>query len=209
MQGTLRGLGVRTQLLLAVVLPLYATGAHAQAVRETARSQSESGLTLVAEVFCSETSLRTGNVRVRWSLSSTARSTTGLATLAGAKQSLDTTVFKGGFDKGLYVSMAVPGITPLKPVPPIAQAAAQTRQTPLRAYQIQLVEVVQPRATPLTAESGEIAAVIENLEPGVNYTWRVTVEAPKGRTVSAPVTVAAPTCTADMIEPGQTPRRRP
>lgn len=207
MPSTLRLSNVRAHVLLAVVLSLYPAGAFAQSIRETARSESSTGLTLVAEVFCSETRLRTANVRVRWSLSPAARSAIGFAP---PKQSLDTTVFKGGFDKGLFVTMPIPAATPPNPVAPLAQAATQTRQTPLRAYQIQLVEVQQPRAAPgAAAESGEIAAVIENLEPGVNYTWRLTIEAPSGKTASAPVTVTAPTCPADMIEPKELPRRQP
>jgi len=195
------------QQLLPVVLLMCATSASAQSTPDQASSQSESGLTLAAEVFCSDTKLRTGNVRVRWSLSPAALSTAGLASLAAATQSLDATVFAGGFEKGLYVTVPVPAATPSKPVAPVAQASVRARKTPLRAYQIQLIEVAPPRVGAAAEESGEMSAVIENLEPGVNYTWRLNIETASGKLVSAPITVQAPTCPADMVEP--TPRRRP
>jgi hypothetical protein len=196
---------VRIQILVAAVLSLSATGARAQSTLDTARSESESGLILSADVFCSETKLRTANVRVQWSLSPGARSKIGPALLGAAKQSLDTTVFAGGFEKGLYVTLPVPASTPPKPVPPVALPNAPGRQTPLRAYQIQLIQI-QPARTSPAADSGEFAVVIENLEPGVNYTWRLTIETPSGKLVSGPITVQAPTCPADMVGPKQAPR---
>jgi hypothetical protein len=200
---------VRSHILFVAVLSLATAGAQAQTMPpETARSQSDSGLTLSADVFCSETKLRTANVTLRWSLSSDARSKTGLTTFAAAKQVLETTVFAGGFEKGLYVSLPVPART-AAPVRPVAPAGAQARQVPLRASQIQLIESGPAGATAAAAaaESGEFRAVIEDLEPGVNYTWRVTIETSSGKLMSAPVTVQAPTCPADMIQPKQTPRR--
>jgi len=44
-----------------------------------------------------------------------------------------------------------------------------------------------------------MTAVIENLEPGVNYTWRVAIETAAGRIVSAPITCEAPVCPADIV----------
>lgn len=200
-------LGILTTALLGLAQPVQT--ASAQSTSDQARSQNEAGLTLSAEVFCSETKLRTGNVRVQWSLSAGARSKAGLTSLATAKQTLETTVFADGFEKGLYVTVPVPAATPATPVPPVAPPTAQARTTPLRAYEIQLIEVAQPRAAATADESGEASAVIENLEPGVNYRWRLTIEAASGRIVSAQIVVQAPTCPADMVGPKQTPRKRP
>lgn len=186
---------------LAAGLAFAARAAFAQIPAETARSQSESGLTVAADVFCSETKLRTGNARIRWSLSAGARAERGITNLAAAKQTLETTVFAGGFDKGLYASIAVPSGTPPRPVAAVSAA----RQASPRAYQIQLIEVEQPK-TAAAVDAGEISVVIENLEPGVNYTWRVVVEPAGGRIVSAPVTVRGPVCPADPIDPDDRPR---
>jgi hypothetical protein len=191
-------------ILSAVACSLLPTGAFAQGTDDRARSSSESGLTVAAEVFCSEAKLRTANVRLRWSLSPAARSTTKLATLANAKQTLDTTVYANGFEKGLYVSLAVPSGSVLKAVTPVTPAAApgaQARQPPPRAFQIRLIEAGPARAKEAAVDSGEFTAVVEDLEPGVNYTWRLTIEAPSGRLVSAPVTAQAPACPADMVQP--------
>lgn len=171
----------------------------AQGTRDTARSQSESGLTVSAEAFCSERKLRTSNVRLRWSISPDARSTAKLASLASAKQTLDTTVYVNGFEKGVYVSLPLGGAA-TAPMAPATAQAAQLRQTPPRAFQIRLIES-GPAAAKTARDVGEFTAVVEDLEPGVNYKWRLTVEAPSGKLVSAPVEVQAVTCPADMVKP--------
>jgi hypothetical protein len=199
-------------ILSATVVPLWPTAAVAQGTADTARSQSESGLTLSAEVFCSETKLRTANMRLQWSLSPAARSAAKLTALADAKQTLDATVYAGGFEKGLYVSLPVPSGAVLRPVAPVvAPAAAQARQTPTRAFQIHLIEAGTARNTTAAVDSAPFTAVVEDLEPGVNYTWRLTIETPGGRVVSAPVMMQAPTCPADMVEPKKapTPTKKP
>ena len=172
----------------------------AQGGRDTARSQSESGLILSAEAFCSPTKLRTSNVRLRWSISADARATAKLTSLADAKQTLDTTVYLNGFEKGIYVSLPVAGRVdaPRTPVAPATTQAAQLRRTPPRAFQIRLIES-GPTAAKIARDAGEFSAVIEDLEPGVNYKWRLTVEGPSGKLVSDPVEIQAVTCPADMI----------
>ena len=189
--------------VLGSVLFLPASAAFAQGAEDAARSQSPQGLTLSAQVFCSETKLRTVNVRLNWSLTTVARDAVKVATLAGAKQTLDTTVYAQGFEKGLYATLPVPAGGAVKVVPAVvnqAPAAQPARETP-RAFQIRLLEArpVPPDTRDLT--SGEFEVVVEDLEPGVNYTWRLTIETPSGKLVSAPVTVQAPVCPADMIEP--------
>jgi hypothetical protein len=195
--------------LLSIALTLATTTASTTAgPSDETRSQSESGVTLIAEVFCSETRLRTANVRLRWSLSPAARSAAGVESLAAASQSVDATVFAGGFEKGLYVTLAVPAATPPKPVAATPQASAQASKKPLRAFQIQLIEVLPTPAGPLAAGvEREMGVVIEDLEPGVNYTWRLNLGTASGKLVSAPLSVLAPTCPADMVQPK--PRRVP
>jgi hypothetical protein len=196
--------------VLPVVLVLWSTVGSFAAGQDEMRSQSESGVTLVAEVFCSETKLRTGNVRLRWRLTRAAREAARVESLVAASQTLDVTVFAGGYEKGLYVTLPVPATTPPKPIPAVPQAAERVRKTPLRAFEIQVIEVTPPAArTGAVPEEGEMSAVVENLEPGINYTWRLNIATATGRLVSAPLSFEAPTCPADMVEPRPGPRRQP
>jgi len=195
-------------LVSALCLGAATHGLRAQGSSDTARSVSDSGLTIVAEVFCSQVKLRTPSVRLRWGLSAAARSTNNVTSLAAVKQTLDTTVYAGGFEKGLYVSLPVPAGPVGTPVTAAAAPNAPARQTPVRAFQIRLVEAGPPPAATAgavvqreIADANDFSAVVEDLEPGVNYTWRLTLEAGAARVISAPVTTQAPTCPADMIEP--------
>ncbi len=97
-----------TLLVLGSLLFLPASAAFAQGAEDAARSQSPQGLTLSAQVFCSETKLRTANVRLNWALAPGAREVAKVDTLASAKQTLDTTVYAQGFEKGLYATLPVP-----------------------------------------------------------------------------------------------------
>jgi hypothetical protein len=199
--------------VLGAVLVLPASAAFAQGAEDAARSQSPQGLTLSAQVFCSETKLRTANLRLNWALTPVAREAVKVSTLTSAKQTLDTTVYAQGFEKGLYATLPVPTggavKTPVAAVVSPAPAAQPARETP-RAFQIRLLEaqaVAQPGVR--DPASGEFEAVVEDLEPGVNYTWRLTIETPSGKLVSAPITIQAPVCPADMVAPKKVPPKKP
>jgi hypothetical protein len=53
--------------------------------------------------------------------------------------------------------------------------------------------------------------VVEGLEPGVNYTWRIAIETESGRIVSESTTIRAVVCPADMApeKPAAKPVPRP
>ena len=53
-----------------------------------------------------------------------------------------------------------------------------------------------------------MGAVVENLEPGVNYTWRIAINTPAGRIVSRPTTCQAHVCPADLVLTPNPPARR-
>ena len=91
----------------------------------------------------------------------------------------------------------------------VAGAAQQTLTR--RAFQIRLIQVNAARVSAAAADSAEREAVVENLEPGLNYTWRMAVDAAAGRMVSPSISVRALVCPADLVEPPptQTPRRQP
>lgn len=188
--------------------PTAAAAPIAQPAQTTPRV--EPGLTLDVEGFCSETRLRTANARFTWRASAPALGA-GTPSLAGATQRLETTVFKNGFARGQFVALPIGEASADRPVAAIAQTPA-AQQAPLRrAYQIRLITVNAARAAAANDGASEMDAVVENLEPGVTYTWRLAVDAPAGRVVSPSVTLRAPVCPADLVEPppAPTPRRRP
>jgi hypothetical protein len=201
-------------LLLGSGSTLLPRVAAAQAAAQPA-ARVEPGLTLEVEGFCSETRLRTSNARITWRAQATVLGA-GVASLDAAPQRLETTVFKGGFEKGLYVALPIGDAVADRPiaaiapgVPGVAGAAQQTLTR--RAYQIRLITVNAARASAAAADTSEMDAVVENLEPGVNYTWRMAVDVAAGRIVSPLVSLRALVCPADMVEPPptQTPRRQP
>jgi hypothetical protein len=165
----------------------------------------EPGLTLKCEVFCSEAARRPSSARIRWTLSRAARTAANITTLAGARQTLEVTVFKDGFQQGLYATLPIAAVSPDRP--PIAAAAAQAAQTQLRAYQIRMISVEQPRTTPPADGDTEMSAVVENLEPGVNYTWRIAIDTAGGRLLSASTRCKAPVCPSDSDETPPVRRR--
>lgn len=171
----------------------------------------EQALVLDVEGFCSETRLRTSNARITWRAGASALGPGGLPGLAAATQRLETTVFKNGFAQGLFVALPIGTAAVDRPIAAIAQAPA-TQQPPRRAYQIRLITVNAARASAASDGASEMDAVVENLEPGVNYTWRIAIDGPTGRVVSPSISQKAPVCPADMADTPPTPaapRKRP
>jgi hypothetical protein len=165
----------------------------------------ESRVTLSIETFCSETKLRTSNARIRWSIPRAVLDAAGIAGVAAARQSLEATVYKNGFEKGLLVALPIGTATVDRPVVPLAQGRPQQP----RAFQLRLIEFAPPRVEAAAATPGEMTAVVENLEPGVNYTWRIAIDTPSGRMVSPTATGQARVCPADMVQSPAVPRRKP
>ena len=165
----------------------------AQLPAETSRAASPSGLTLTCEMFCSQTKLRTGNARLRWTMAAADRAQNRVLSLSTAKQTLELSVYGPEFEKDLVATLPISSPT-ARGVPAIAQG----KPPALRAYQVRLLEIERPAGREVDA-AGEMTVVIEDLEAGMNYSWRVVIEAPDGRLVSVPVTCQAPTCPADLI----------
>ncbi len=168
-------------------------------------TQGDARATISVEVVCSSTRLRTTNARVRWNVAGPV--VAGAAALAATRPSLELTVYDNGFAKGLSATLPIePAATPDNPI--VARQAAN--RPALRAYQVRIIEVEQPRAL-AEAQGGGAAmgVVVEGLEPGMNYTWRLNLETPGGRVVSPEVTVQALVCPADMVPDTAPPVRRP
>jgi hypothetical protein len=181
-----------------VVMTSGTRGLLAQISQPTPREAPK--LVVMVEDFCSSSKLRTSNARIRWSMTGDSAASAKV-NLDAAKQSLEATVYHDGFEKGLLVSVPLTPATPDRPV--AARASAKTSK--LRAYQFSLIQLEQPRAV---AETGtERAAVLEGLEPGVDYTWRIVIETDSGRLVSAPTTSEAAVCPADMASPSPVHKR--
>jgi len=164
--------------------------------------ESAAGVKLICEVYCSETNLRTATARLRWVLMPGPANDAMKAEGASAVEPrLEATVFRDGFAKNLYVRLPLAQSGDEAAVPS-AEMVKQGKQT-LRAYQLRVTDVERPgSAQALEAVSAETAAVVENLEPGMNYTWRLVVESAAGTTESPTVTCQAPVCPADMAREG-------
>jgi hypothetical protein len=196
------GVAVLAIVTLATFRPTSILTALAQPAQPPARV--EPGLTLKCEVFCSDAARRPSNARIRWTLSQAARTAANISNLAGARQTLEVTAFKDGFQQGLYATLPIAAVSSNQPV---AAAAVQAAQAQLRAYQIRIISIDQPRTSATAAGETEMSAVVENLEPGVNYTWRIAIDTGGGRLLSATTRCKAPVCPNDSEEAPPARRR--
>lgn len=154
-------------------------------------SVAASGVALTCEVYCSETELRTALARLSWRVVPGGAAD---AAEASAAERLDATVFPDGFAKGLYVSLPISATGEAVAQP--ADAVVRQGRARLRAFQIRIAEVEEPRSREdAPGEALEHAVVVEDLEPGMTYTWRLVLAGGAAPTV----TCAAPVCPADMV----------
>lgn len=195
-------------LLCSAAIPLQSGRVWAQTVQSAASVEPK--LTVEVEPYCSETKLRTSNARIRWTLPKDALDAHRLAALADSRQTLEATVYRDGFEKGLLVSVP---LTQASPEHPLA-ALIEEKKPKLRAFQFSVI-ALEPIKESVAAEAGgsTMAAVVEGLEPGVNYTWRIAVQTDAGRIASVPETGRAMICPADMAgeKPAakRVPRKKP
>ena len=84
-----------------------ADNSPAQLPAETSRAASPSGLTLTCEMFCSQTKLRTGNARLRWTMAAADRAQSRVLSLATAKQTLEFSVYGQEFEKDLVATLPI------------------------------------------------------------------------------------------------------
>ena len=203
-------IGALAAPLLILLLACRSAGADPQTVgiptggtktitQAPPEQEAAAGIALICEVYCSETKLRTANARIRWKLvPGPALDAAKARTLPAAEQRLETTVYKNGFDKDLYLILPMSQTGYERAAP--SDALSKQGQGRLRAYQIRIIDVERPKSTELFATgAAETAAVIENLEPGVSYTWRLVIQTDAGKVVSPAVTCQAPVCPADMV----------
>jgi hypothetical protein len=145
----------------------------------TADEQSAGDLNV--ETFCSLTKIRTGVARLSWEVK---------PAVVG-KQRIDVTVFKQGFEKGLYGT-----ISPIEP--DVELLAPELKEPDLNA----LVPVLSLTPVEMTydEERAEISVDVEGLEPGLIYSWRVVTLTDEGWVPGNIASVEAPVCVADMMD---------
>jgi len=163
--------------------------------------------TLQCEVYCSSEKLRTANARLSWAdpRMRLIREANSLDTAdRDLGEEIETTVFKDGFEENLYASFP----TKLEARELAPRLAPETADANLRAYQLLLTGVSRPAIEGRSIEAllggspqdVETSAVIEGLEPGLTYYWRVRVQMPDGVEISQSVACVAPVCPADLQE---------
>jgi hypothetical protein len=172
----------------------------AQTSQQTQREEPK--LTVTVDDYCSPTKLRTSNARIHWSVPTDALSAAGISNLTYGRQTLDATVYHSGFEKGLFVSVPLAQAAADRPVVP----RASEKTSKLRAFQFSVIQIEQPKS--VSAGGNEMTAVVEGLEPGVNYQWRIAIETDAIRVVSPPIASESVVCPADMVPTPNVKKRR-
>jgi hypothetical protein len=193
----------------ALVAPIVAgpPAGGQETVSAAALMEMEPSMKLTCEVSCSETKLRTAVARLTWTGPGTLQGQTLVPGADAAVQGerIDASVYADGFASDHYASF--PTVATDAEMAPQGLAAAQAETLP--AYNLSIVDVDRDSSADaelmgLTAatDAGEMkvsTVVVEGLEPGLNYTWRLVVETADGFEVSDTVICQAPVCTADML----------
>src|SRR5436305_1795069 len=115
----------------------FCAGSDLQVVAEEtqATARAENGTAITVETYCSETKLRTTNARVRWTA---AASMMEAATAPNAGTSIEVTVYKNGYEKGLWIALPLRReASRERPIAALAQTQAKAMQ--IRAFQIRVV----------------------------------------------------------------------
>jgi hypothetical protein len=151
------------------------------------RTPAEVSQTMVSdfqvEVFCSEVQLRTGLAAISWE------------TAEGEfiNERLDVTIFKDGFEKGIFTSVS-PSRREKRFTPP------EGVKLPDRPDMTSLL--LATRQFQQDEETGRSQVLVERLEPGVIYFWRISTQTGNGWVTSAEEQVLAPVCPADLESDG-------
>lgn len=190
-------------LLLSAFALFFSSPASAQGTGDTPVT------TIRCETFCSSSSLRTAGARLTW-IDPTLRPGAAGFSASGATPStppqLDVTVVRNGFSTNAYATLPT---TDQVGASPTASFAAPSSTTPsARAYALRVVGVIRPaivgafsldEAAPGN-ERRETSLIVENLEPGLRYSWRLRFTSPTGEQSSGVAICVAPVCPADMKE---------
>jgi hypothetical protein len=198
----------RAVLPLAILAAaLFVSNQQVAWSQEKETSGQTASLGLMCETYCSRTKLRTANAQIRWIDPNVTLGDRADATGGPIEQELQTTVFQNGFTDGRFATF--PSLDPSGDTPQVAPARdGQQQPTRLRAFDLRIVGVTRPRATgeagrdilKLSPEQRATSVVVEGLEPGLTYRWRIRFRSNADWQTSDPVICVAPICPADMRE---------
>lgn len=186
----------RVAAIAALLAPLVA-GAS-----ETDSLARGDGYVLHCSVHCHEEKLRTGVATISW-IAPQGRAGAAALSAGGAEAPrVDVTVFADGFAQGRYVTFDRFG-GDARPSPATPPAGLQADRRDLRAFDLRVDSTSTGRAAMSTmpqgfaapTESESVSVEIENIEPGVIYTFRLR---PPASDEALVVTCEAPVCPADI-----------
>ncbi|MBI4545427.1 MAG: hypothetical protein HY703_09540 [Gemmatimonadetes bacterium] len=193
---------VRPLILAAAVLTAVLSR-PARAQEEPARRDSLSAQPTVARPAGQPEGLRptaAADARLQVEVGcSRAEPGTGMATLSWpadreliARQRVDVTVFKRGFERGLFASLSPSPAGQRFQMAPDFQAAGQPASSALEL-----------RAEPmeLSARGDRVALRVKGLEPGLLYFWRLVTRSDGTWRPGETVRTEAATCPVDWIRP--------
>jgi len=129
--------------------------------------------------YCSETKLRTGVALLTWTVDERLM----------AKQRLDVTVYKKGFETKLYTIL-----WPLNK----DQAFQTSRLVNLPDRPDRQLLYLDVSQVDIDREEGMLSVELEGLEAGLNYYWRILTLTKKGWAPSAVISGKGPICPADI-----------
>ena len=171
---------------------------------------------LFCDVFCSETVRGTAVAEILWKVSETQLNPQAFQARI-RNQGLEVTVFKEGFNKGLYSNLAsldtsnnfrafradqqdIPGLDGL--VVTDVRSVDDTDESGARESRFNKERVGALPFDPRTTEA--VVVRIEGLKPGLNYFWRVPTGTGNNRRLSEVVQCKAPVCPVDLkpVPPG-------
>lgn len=202
----------RAKVLFAITAALMASGYPGHFLQETnaqeeRRVRNEAG-DMECISYCSPSRPGTVIMEVKWRLADHSLGVTELQATA-SQQGLDVTVYRDGFDRGLYVS--VPSVKPkaVFRMPATTPALLAERKPPgleklvitgvaTRADKPSTQFLLLPPTSGAAADAEWFTVRMEGLDPGMEYTYRV----PGGKSV---VTCQAVVCPVD--KPSAPPSR--
>jgi hypothetical protein len=180
----------------ALLAPLVASAGGVDTLARNA------GFVLHCAVHCHEEKLRTGVATITW-VAPQGRAGAAALTAGGAEApKIDVTVFADGFAQGRYVTFdRFSGDT--RPAPATLSTGLREERRDLRAFDLRVgaaaagAEATRalPRGFVAASDTESVSVEIENVEPGVLYTFRLR---PPGSDASLVVACEAPVCPADL-----------
>jgi hypothetical protein len=178
----------------------------AGAGEEAASLARTDGYVLHCAVHCHEEKLRTGVATISWVAPQGRAGAAALSAGGAEAPKVDVTVFADGFAQGNYVTFdRFGGDTRPTPATPPTGLGGERRE--LRAFDLRIdssstgasAAGTMPSGFAAPSDSESVSVEIENIEPGVLYSFRLR---PPASDEALIVACEAPVCPADIREEG-------